>query len=427
MENEGNSWPDPTWFEEHPDNSWCRRKQWKNMNRQYQSGQCQSQQLRLLQQHRYTTHNPLSFKQTDYYPTSSASVGKGSIQILSKTESEKPRDEVDSSSLTVNTSNQRAAPKKIESEKSQAEVCKKASENSSLVEKKCKEKCKKRKQREIKEVIYKCEICDKTFLQKHYLRYHERTIHGGKTFECEYCHKKYRTSKYRNKHKRKCDPSQRSKDAEPGVPEESFPCKVCGVHLISRANLESHEKKHNENQECYKCAYCEKSFITCQKKIYHERIHTGTHIYFQCELCGVTLTTKHSLDEHKRIHTGEKPFKCKSCDKYFSRENQAKDHERRMHTDPTLKCSFCERKFFSKHERAEHERIHTGEKPYKCDQCEMTFRTRMNVRNHFQRVHLKVVRHKCNYGCDKQFFAKSQLIVHERIHKGEKPYKCKQC
>uniref|UniRef100_A0A670HP18 C2H2-type domain-containing protein n=1 Tax=Podarcis muralis TaxID=64176 RepID=A0A670HP18_PODMU len=72
-----------------------------------------------------------------------------------------------------------------------------------------------------------------------------------------------------------------------------------------------------------------------------------------------------------------------------------------------------------------HERIHTGEKPYKCAECRMSFRKSAQLKAH-EGIHTGEVPFRCSM-CQKSFTSGSNLVAHERIHTGEKPYRCTHC
>ena len=99
-------------------------------------------------------------------------------------------------------------------------------------------------------------------------------------------------------------------------------------------------------------------------------------------------------------------------------------------------------------------RTHTGERPYPCYKCETTFKHSVNLRNHFTKVHDRVLSYPCedcdlsftqaatyrihkraHYQpvlfpcdqCEKMFSAAYLLRVHQRNHSGENPLSCMQC
>ncbi|XP_050609826.1 zinc finger protein 570-like [Macaca thibetana thibetana] len=72
-----------------------------------------------------------------------------------------------------------------------------------------------------------------------------------------------------------------------------------------------------------------------------------------------------------------------------------------------------------------HERICAGKKPWKCSECEKAFSYYSAFVLH-QRIHTGEKPYECKE-CGKAFSQSIHLTLHQRIHTGEKPYECHEC
>ena len=88
-------------------------------------------------------------------------------------------------------------------------------------------------------------------------------------------------------------------------------------------------------------------------------------------------------------------------------------------------CIICGKLFQKRNALLIHERIHTGEKLYKCETCKKTFTQSSSLAQH-KRSHTGEKPYECDI-CETRFNQRNHLAEHKRIHTGEKPYSCKIC
>lgn len=91
-------------------------------------------------------------------------------------------------------------------------------------------------------------------------------------------------------------------------------------------------------------------------------------------------------------------------------------------------CKYCGITVSSKGYLIIHERLHTGEKPYECKECDQKFVCAQILNSHVLNVHREEGRERlrCTI-CNAQLKNKLTLTEHMNSHKGIKPYKCETC
>ena len=234
-------------------------------------------------------------------------------------------------------------------------------------------------------------------------------------YECLVCHRKSATEERLNIHvQQKHETEVKSQVDAPTVPlappisqgNEPFKCLSCPFACTTNADLMRHSKKHKGIKP------------------------------FSCKICGKTFSQKGNLKPHMLRHTGESPYPCSICNKSFNHKTSLKKHMN-DHVNPrTISCRFCSKCTFSTIEQRNlHESSKHAKEDVDCIICGVILSSALGLKMHIAQMHPEIPgasefsadkKWACQY-CNKKFSTKAYLIVHHKIHRGEKPFKCQLC
>ncbi|KXJ83924.1 hypothetical protein RP20_CCG026951 [Aedes albopictus] len=272
-----------------------------------------------------------------------------------------------------------------------------------------------------------CETCGKVFSYKHKLKMHIRMVHmGSKQPSCNICHKTFTATSSLERH------MLLHTNEKPHV------CPKCGISFRRALLLRHHMQMEHEGRNPHVCAECQEQFKNYHQLYIHKQVvHLkkpyggGTKqrkYHLDCKLCKSSHSKTSDLERHiKSDHPGETyPYpQCTDCPRTFLSKTHL-DHHKAIHTDKYA-CQECGKRNTSIQTLQTHmENAHSDVRRYDCPVCiNKSYKTAVSLRQHMA-THSHGKKHVCEY-CQKGFVRKDHMLIHRRIHTGEKPFQCTNC
>lgn len=260
----------------------------------------------------------------------------------------------------------------------------------------------------------RCDVCGKVVATPSRLARHRYLQHPEHyPWPCAACTLAFPSLHARDHHM--CPHRRKGGKAAPGDGKKNE-CLVCNTAFKSRFSLECHMRRAHPTEAAgpHACPVCGRSLSSRKALTDHLRCHRREG--FACEFCGARLKTLDSLNVHiNEIHTHVVRLQCRLCSQVFFSSGRLSYHMKRHHTDRrsyTNLCHLCGKAYPYPSELRLHLRAHRNERPYRCDQCQKTFLKQGDLTYH-RRSHTGERPHKCPH-CDARFPRPNTLMSHIR-------------
>lgn len=155
---------------------------------------------------------------------------------------------------------------------------------------------------------------------------------------------------------------------------------------------------------------------------------------YPCDHCDRTFTRLGNQQKHNDIiHATSKivphSFICDICNRSFKIAESLETHRLTQHCDEKKRndqCRICNMLFKNPYHLRNHiERVHLKIKSYQCDICLKSFNAYFEIKAHIKK-HLTEKLFSCHL-CPKKFKWGNSLRMHLRSHNGDRVYHCSTC